>query len=411
MEEGSIDLGNIGFGDVASFLRRDVGGMPQWVVPAGLANTARGSDGLPPMHVVEAILKAAEEFAPDLVHVWGAETFWGLLSARGHLKPLALLEMQGLKSAIARDFFGGLNLWQRARCTGLREILRRQTMSAARGTFLEWVPREREMIRGHRYVTTQSDWMEQQVRAVSDGAEISRTELILRPEFYAGGKWSNLGGARIFCSAAYAAPFKGLHVAIRALARLKQRIPEVQLRIAGPRPTAGVRRDGYLAWVDGEARRLRVHDRVVWLGPIEANRIVEELQTCSAMVVPSFVESYCLAMAEAMLIGVPCVAAFTGGTTHLAIDGQSALFFAPNDDSWCATQLERTLTSPSLASSLSDRAYLTARQRHDPERIAARQAQLYRTLIARAQTRSDGVLRIELGLARAGEGQSPSRAG
>jgi glycosyltransferase involved in cell wall biosynthesis len=144
---------------------------------------------------------------------------------------------------------------------------------------------------------------------------------------------------------------------------------------------AGIRRDGYIGWIDHEIMRLGLEENVCWLGPLSALDIVEELRKSSAMVLPTFVESYCVALAEAMIVGVPSAVSYTGGTSFLAKDGESALFFPPGDAAMCAFQLERLITDSHLAEQISDHARESALLRHNVGQIAGQQLLTYQKIL------------------------------
>ena len=118
---GSIELAVIAFGPVNRVTRADFRQVKQWIVPAGLKP---GRDGLPRAEVVDAIISAVKSFDPDLVHVWGCESFWGLMTARGMLSCPVLLEIQGIKSACAKVFYGGLSVGERLDCIGIKDRAR-----------------------------------------------------------------------------------------------------------------------------------------------------------------------------------------------------------------------------------------------------------------------------------------------
>ncbi|WP_129127759.1 glycosyltransferase family 4 protein [Geomonas oryzae] len=375
-----LQLGNISLGGVCEPSRQDLGTVSQWVMPAVLRP---GGDGLPPRETVAAIVKAVDEFAPDLVHVWGTESFWGLLTSRGMIRRPALLEMQGLSLSISSVYGGGLTLLEQLRCVGLKEIVRGNSILQGRKRFERWSTLEREMIQGHDFISTQSSWMRAQVLAMNSGSTVFTTDRVLRPPFITGEQWEYHGDPVIFCSAAYSSPFKGLHVAVRSLGLLKRRFPNVRLHIAGLHQRAGLRRDGYIAWVQGEVRRLGLEENVRWLGALSAGEIVGEMRRASAILLPTYVESYCLALAEAMMLGVPAVVTYTGGTSCLARDGESALFFAPGDTAMCAYQLERILSDRELACSISNMARTVALARNDTQRIIANQIEIYKRLCDR----------------------------
>lgn len=376
-----VELGNIAQGGVEKTIRHDYGQIRQWVVPS----SAKPSyNGLPSSKIVGTLVKAVEEFSPDLIHVWGTESFWGLLTARRLVRGPVLLEMQGLKTAIARVFHGGLSVREQLACVGPKEILLRSSIFQGRQRFEAWGIFETEIISGHRFVSVHSEWMEAQVSAINSSARIFHTDRALRDPFYERSPWSFSGAPVVFCSAAYPSPFKGLHVAIRGTAILRDRLPNVQLRIAGAHQRPGMRRDGYIAWINREIERFGLESNIIWLGPLSAPQLAGELAGCSVFVLPTFVESYCVALAEAMMVGVPSVVSFTGGTSSLAKDDDSALFFPPGDEAMCAYQLERLLTNRALAERLSQRARETSLVRNDRGRIVQRQVETYHQVLVEA---------------------------
>ena len=122
---GELELGNITHGDVQKLTRQDYRSIRQWLVPAG-----RQLDhfGLPPRETIQPLIENINAFSPDLIHVWGTERYWGLLPARKYVGAPALLEMQGLKGAIAQVFNGGLSLREQLACIGPKELVRRSSI-------------------------------------------------------------------------------------------------------------------------------------------------------------------------------------------------------------------------------------------------------------------------------------------
>ena len=375
---GSVQLGNITTGSVSKVIKQDCGAISQWVVPVA---GKLGHTGLPSKKIVSDIIQAVEEFSPDLVHIWGTESFWGLLTARKLIKQKSLIELQGLKYAIAKVFHGGLSFQEQWACVGLKEILRMSSIWHGRRRFSLWGGFEREIINQHHHIVVQTKWIEAQVKATNNNCTIFESDLLLRDPFYNAKPWQHLGRHQIFCSAAYSSPFKGLHIAIRSIAILKNRFPNIVLHIAGAHHRAGLRQDGYVTWIVREVERLGVGANVKWLGPLNALQIVSEMQTSSAMVIPSFIENCSTSMQEAMLVGTPVVASYTGGLPSLAQDGESALFFPVGDEAMCAYQLDRILTDRDLVTQLSKQSRYRALKRNNRERIIKNQLSSYRLVL------------------------------
>ena len=69
-QTGEIELANIAQGAAIEPARQDCGSIQQWIVPAGVQLDTR--TGLPPASITAAIVRAVNEFSPDVVQIWGA---------------------------------------------------------------------------------------------------------------------------------------------------------------------------------------------------------------------------------------------------------------------------------------------------------------------------------------------------
>jgi glycosyltransferase involved in cell wall biosynthesis len=330
-------------------------------------------------------LSAINEFVPDLIHVWGVESYPGLITARKYVNFPALIEIQGLKGAIAYFSDGGLTVKEKIMSIGLKEIILRSSIFQIKNSYKKWGIFEEEIISKHKFITTPSNWMEAHVKAVNPNALLYQNEIPLRKEFFSNKRWIFSGDPIIFCSASSPDCYKGFHVVIRALKLLKRRFPGVQLRIAGAHQLRGVRKNGYINWINKQVENTNLSGNVKWLGTLNSEQIVQELLQCSVVALPSFVESYGVAHAEAMAMGVPCVCAFNGGSAYLAENEKTSLFFQPGDHVMCAYQVERILLEKALAESVSDMARTTAMRRHNNEQIISKQIKIYEEVIAQSE--------------------------
>lgn len=380
-ETGQVELVNVTEGRVKKSIRQDYGSIQQWIVPAGSRSRQDGS--LLPISIVSTN-DVIQNLSPDLIHVWGSESNGGLITSRNPMEYPVLLEIQGIRGMVARVFHGGLTLREQLACIGLKELFLRSSIFQERKRFESWGVYDREIISGHRFISCHSSWSVAQVKSINKKAKIFRVERLLRRPFYEHSPWKYTGDPVIFCSAAYHSPFKGLHIAVRSLAVLRDHFPGIQMRIAGLHQKAGFRQDGYMVWLTKEIKRLNLESNITWLGPLTGSEIARELTNCSALVLPTFVESYCVALVEAMILGVPTVVSFNGGTAYLASDNDTALFFPPGDEAMCAYQIERLLIDQPLAHKISTRARELAIVRNDPVKIVQNQLKIYQSVITEA---------------------------
>ncbi|HWJ50749.1 MAG TPA: glycosyltransferase family 4 protein [Solirubrobacteraceae bacterium] len=153
-------------------------------------------------------------------------------------------------------------------------------------------------------------------------------------------------------------PYKGVSVAIEALARLRaEHSVSAILVLVGPE-------DGnYGAEMRALAERLGVAEAVRWLGPVKPERIAELLATSAALIVPStWDEPFPLVTIEAALARVPIVASDVGGIGEGMQDEEHALLFARGDAAGAATALARTLREPEQTAARVRRAFERAQR-------------------------------------------------
>lgn len=384
-ETGDIELYNITCGDVTSITQNNSSNVTQWIVPyKEVQNYYKSSK-----EFILFIKKINDEIKPDLIHIWGTESGYGFAIIEAKITVPVLLDVQGLLSSIGRNYYGGLSnndLW---RCVGLKEIIRPKNHPYfIRKRFKKKAKYERILVQQINNISVQSDWVDSIIKNLNSKTNIFQTGIMLRSEFSEAPGWEypkSNPTINIFTSCSGSIPYKGLHVVFYAIALLKDKYPNIKLKIGGDvqiNKKYGFIRDGYTSWLIKEADKLGITDSISWLGMMNADEIVSEMHKSSLVVIPSFIESYCLFMAESMMVGVPTVASFAGAMPQLAEHGKSALYFPVGDHWACARQIEKIITDQELAENLSVEARSTALQRNDPDKVLQTQLNIYNQIIA-----------------------------
>jgi glycosyltransferase involved in cell wall biosynthesis len=352
---GTIQLYNITQGKVKNVTRQDYQSINQWLFPFESLRT----NGLPGSKTILEIKSIVNDIKPDIIHIWGMENYWGLLTARGYIEGNIILEIQGLKFAIAKYFYSGLTLLDILKCFRLKEFLKPSvSLIGLKRSYTKWGKFEREMLMKHRIISTQSDWVRAYVKNVNPMIQVLNTSISLRTEFVEANKWEadSCIPYRIFTSNSPSNSYKGLHILFDAILILKNRFPQIRLCIAGS-AISGLREGGYSKWLKRKINQLGLSENISWLGPLDAENIVLQMLKANVAVVPSFVESYCLSLDEALTVGVPTVISFSGAMPELAIHERTALFFPPGDVVMCANAIEKFFVNKEYAQIVSQNAF------------------------------------------------------
>jgi glycosyltransferase involved in cell wall biosynthesis len=128
---------------------------------------------------------------------------------------------------------------------------------------------------------------------------------------------------------------KRVPVLLRAAAMLRERLPELRLRIVGNGPCNAAWR-----WL---ARELRLDSVVTWLGDVSRPRLAEEYNRADAFCLPSVQEGFGIVLLEAMAAGKPIVASRAAAIPEVAPHGE---LVEPDNAEALAAGIERVYRPP-----------------------------------------------------------------
>lgn len=142
-------------------------------------------------------------------------------------------------------------------------------------------------------------------------------------------------------------PRKDTATLLRAVARLRERIPEVQLRVIGGGPE--------LPRLRALAAELALHGMVRIEGAIPDTETVRRAYFEShVFCLPSRQEGFGIVFLEAMAAGLPVVAARAAAVPEVVADGRTGLLVPPGDPVALAEALFRILDAPDEAARMGE---------------------------------------------------------
>jgi glycosyltransferase involved in cell wall biosynthesis len=143
-------------------------------------------------------------------------------------------------------------------------------------------------------------------------------------------------------------PWKGQELAIAALARARERVPDAQLLLVGETKftSAATRYDNrsYLRDLEASVARLGLKEAVRFLG--EREDVPAVLRALDVVLVPSGHEPFGRIVAEALAMGTPVLATSVGGPAEILDHGRTGLLIDPHDPGAWSDALAQLLTSP-----------------------------------------------------------------
>jgi glycosyltransferase involved in cell wall biosynthesis len=135
-------------------------------------------------------------------------------------------------------------------------------------------------------------------------------------------------------------------MAVRVLAKLRQRHPSASLVIAG-------QDKGLEPFVRRLAQELHVADAVRFAGFLDHQGKMREGSAADIFLNTNRVDNTPVSIIEACAMGLPVVATNVGGIADLVEEGRTALLVPDDDDQAMVAAIERLLAEPELAGALS----------------------------------------------------------
>jgi glycosyltransferase involved in cell wall biosynthesis len=174
------------------------------------------------------------------------------------------------------------------------------------------------------------------------------------PEIDGGGVRREFGiapGTPLLVSVSRLFAQKGQRELLRALARVREEVPEVRLLIVGA-DDVHVHGASFTEELKGLAAELGVTDRVIFTGP--RSDIPEIMAACDVLSMPSFEEPFGLVFLEAMAMRRPFVGVDNGGTPEVVEHGRSGLLSPAWDISALSRNIVQLLRDPELRAKMGE---------------------------------------------------------
>lgn len=270
------------------------------------------------------------ETDPDVIQIWGSEFTDGLdlLDAAPGIP--AILYTQGVIAAIDKYPHGGLPV--KELCTAQPLVHKAVTVKyhydAAR--IHRQVPYERQLAERVDCIVTDNAWCEGFFQSIAPQTAIRFHMLPMNPAFCAV-RWDaqRCVPHTIFCNAGRT-PYKGLHMAVRALAMIRRQYPDVKLKIPGAisfENLNALRTPPYFRYLYCLAQQLGVADCIEFPGVLTSEQMAGEMCNANVFIMPSAIENLSTTLREAMLVGTPSVSANVGCVQEYLHHGENGYLY------------------------------------------------------------------------------------
>lgn len=327
-----------------------------------------------------------DDFQPDILHVFGTEFPHTLACVKAYGRPeRTLVGIQGLCSAIAEEYMADLPMKVQRQVT-LRDRIRQDSIRQQQKKFKKRGEHERDALLLANHIAGRTDFDRMQTAKINPAAKYHYLNETLRGIFYRD-RWKRTvcQPYSIFLSQGDY-PIKGFHYLLRAMPRVLEQFPEAHVYVAGNNIIESgsfqdwLKLSAYGKYLRKLIKENRLGDKVTMLGRLSAEEMKERFLQSHLFVLPSALENSPNSLGEAMLLGVPCVAADVGGVHNLLTDGGDGMLYPAGDVEALADSIIEIFTKEAIVERFSDNARKHARVNHDAEQNYYRLIHIYREM-------------------------------
>lgn len=327
-----------------------------------------------------------EEFKPDIVHIFGTEFPHTLACVKAFDKPnQTLIGMQGVISACAKAYTANIPLSVKYKLT-LRDVLKRDSIWQQQEKFRKRGVYEIEAVKRVGNITGRTDFDKKETGIMNPKASYYFLNETMRSCFYRDSwKLENCEKHRIFLSAGDY-PLKGFHYVLQAMPKILAQYPDAKICVAGANLLneetwkERLKRPAYGTYLKKLIRKNKLKNHVEMLGRITAEQMKEQYLKAHVFVCPSSLENSPNSLGEAMLLGVPSVAADVGGIHNLLENGQDGLLYPAANIDMLAEKIIEIFTKEEVTKLYSISAKKHAYKTHDGEINYRRLMGIYREI-------------------------------
>ena len=325
--------------------------------------------------LIKQYLKIICDIGPDIVQVFGTEMDYGLVA--GVTNVPVIIHIQGVLLPIYYHLSKlHVPFWKALRAAPVIDRIKGSTIRNGLRIFKRRAATERKIFQACHYFIGRTDWDRHMVRFFAPHARYFHCDEMLREIFFKA-TWNGNDSRPINLVSTISGPlYKGHETLVETGLALKRAGTSFVWHIIGLDAKSTAYRIFYRDKMKQMADYIRLH------GELKPEVMIPILENAHLYIHPSHIENSSNAICEAMAMGMPVVALYTGGNSSLIENGVDGILVPDNDPYYLAATIQNICSNSTLLRQMGNKARDRASVRHNPERITAELRNIYEMVIS-----------------------------
>lgn len=327
---------------------------------------------IPKQKVVSQLENIICEINPDIIQIWGTETWLSYavsLCAKSVPKVVFIQGLIGVHQRYLGGYFGNMPEDDRYK-TGMSLIAKLKNILRS-VQFKKQAIIESKTLCNCKNVITDNDFSRAYCYSLSSAINCFEHKLEANEVFF-GKQWKfeNCIKHTIFTVYGGSAE-KGTQNLLKALSIVKKSFPDVLLIIPGPYSIdadgklTDNKHDAFQTVLKNMINSLDLNENVKFAGKLSPEQMSSEMEKANIFVNPSCMEVHALSLREAMTVGVPCISSMCGSVNSYLKNGYNGYIYRYEEYEVLAFYLKRLLENPDIQKEFSENSYNSMRNNND----------------------------------------------
>lgn len=327
--------------------------------------------------ILSKLLCIVDTVKPDLIHIHGTEECFGLIQDKINTIPI-VFSIQGLIAPYTEKFFSGISFSDAKKYESFIDKVKQVSVVNNYKSFLYRSVREKHYLSNANYIFGRTFWDKSCTLALNPKRKYFVVNEILRPNFYTK-RWKGFFSTdkiRIV-SIITAGIYKGIETLLKTAVILKE-----YSNLSFEWHIVGYYNKDKWAQIAEKVTNIKSNNYdIIYHGKLDSEHLSNLLCESDIYVQVSHIENSPNSVCEAMILGMPVIASYAGGTASILTNEKDGILVQDGDPYVLAGSIIDLYKNPNKALQYANSSYEIAHKRHDRKQITEKTVLHYNTII------------------------------